>query len=904
MKPHFANRVSLAKFLRIAVVLIFTLIYVGCSDTKGGSDEIRNRDVPPNSVGKTEDGHDVLVFQEGEIDNVLFQIDTAAVSETEGFTGKLLFKNLEEEKIPRAGDIIASGQTAVAEYGFLYKVLEVSTVNGVTAVEVRQASLEEAIEEVEFESETEFQFDEDGNLLGVLQKSGSVGRMQASRTVSIPYGDVTASVAYSMTFNFDVKIDSYKIKTAKMSLTQNGDVTLSGTLNGNINQPQRQQIASVNLPAIKFSVGPIPVWIDNALLVDLKVGGQASQADMKMEFTLNGRGEHGFEYKNGKFYPVNDNSFNTFFDFEQQVSGRVRAGVIMGLESKLYGAVGLKLHGFGPALELNVSGSSAGVHVFDNGFQNNDNEAVLDWGAEFEARVTLVVLSYSLASHTFEEEFTKFGTLHKTSALPRFNDIKVTSVGTGIEVASQIERKILNYPVRGFGVCVEINRDECRNGQGKRWMAPPSYMPIRINSKREFIATIDDLDPGQSYAIRPFFMTDAGTFYDKATIYTTYTLSVNRNQVVGGAVTPSSQQDVIPGTSVSIMATPNPGYKFVNWAVTSGQAQFTNASEASTNVTPSSNAIVTANFELLTYKLTTDNTTGGSVSVNNVISNGTTTHNYGTKITVTANPADGYGFVGWTGGLTSASAQMEITMDGDKELTANFQPRTINSYKLDISSTEGGGVERDPNLVDYTPGTSVTVTAMPNTGYHFTGWSGSATHTNNPVTIIMNADAKLTASFQKNEYILTTSAIPTGSGTVIPSGSTKHYHGDWFDIKATPANDNYTFVNWTITSGSAEFNADSTRVRLSSNATIRANFIPRFILTIDQIPANVGTITPASGQRYNSGTPIDIRAVSNSEEYKFANWTVTSGTATFADANSANTTVTLSSNATIHANFA
>jgi uncharacterized protein (TIGR02145 family) len=88
---------------------------------------------------------------------------------------------------------------------------------------------------------------------------------------------------------------------------------------------------------------------------------------------------------------------------------------------------------------------------------------------------------------------------------------------------------------------------------------------------------------------------------------------------------------------------------------------------------------------------------------------------------------------------------------------------------------------------------------------------------------------------------------------------------------------------------------------LSSNATIRANF-ETATLTVNQNPTAGGTVTPSSQQNVAPEIPFNISATPASG-YRFLNWTVTSGTATIANANSANTTVTLSSNATIRANF-
>jgi uncharacterized protein (TIGR02145 family)/uncharacterized repeat protein (TIGR02543 family) len=98
---------------------------------------------------------------------------------------------------------------------------------------------------------------------------------------------------------------------------------------------------------------------------------------------------------------------------------------------------------------------------------------------------------------------------------------------------------------------------------------------------------------------------------------------------------------------------------------------------------------------------------------------------------------------------------------------------------------------------------------------------------------------------------------------------------------------------------------------MSENRTVIANFreigdtstpiLPTlFTLTINA--GDGGTTSPSGASQRDSGSVVEIFATADSG-YTFNNWTVSSGTATFGNANNANTTVTLSSNATIVANF-
>ena len=72
----------------------------------------------------------------------------------------------------------------------------------------------------------------------------------------------------------------------------------------------------------------------------------------------------------------------------------------------------------------------------------------------------------------------------------------------------------------------------------------------------------------------------------------------------------------------------------------------------------------------------------------------------------------------------------------------------VIKYTLTTSAnpTTGGTITPASGL--YIEGTIVELTATPNTGYNFTGWSGSINVTSNPLTISMTGDISITATFQ------------------------------------------------------------------------------------------------------------------------------------------------------------
>lgn len=103
----------------------------------------------------------------------------------------------------------------------------------------------------------------------------------------------------------------------------------------------------------------------------------------------------------------------------------------------------------------------------------------------------------------------------------------------------------------------------------------------------------------------------------------------------------------------------------------------------------------------------------------------------------------------------------------------------------------------------------------------------------------------------------------------------------------------YVFTSWSDSVATA---SRSITVG-SSPATYTANFQTQYQLTISASPAAGGTVTPASGGFFASGTAASITATAASG-YQFASWT-----GPVANASAASTSVTMSAPETVVANF-
>ena len=157
-----------------------------------------------------------------------------------------------------------------------------------------------------------------------------------------------------------------------------------------------------------------------------------------------------------------------------------------------------------------------------------------------------------------------------------------------------------------------------------------------------------------------------------------YTLSFSSGS--GGSVSiPGGSYET--GSSVSVSATPDSEYVFIDWSNGSTQNPL--------SVTVTSNQTLTANFEKRKYPLTMNIVGEGTVS-EEIISAGRTTTEYtsGSIIQLTANPTSGWGFSGWSGTVSSTENPIQLTVDEAKSITSTFLEFPIPIMTLVSSQTK------------------------------------------------------------------------------------------------------------------------------------------------------------------------------------------------------------------------
>ncbi len=296
------------------------------------------------------------------------------------------------------------------------------------------------------------------------------------------------------------------------------------------------------------------------------------------------------------------------------------------------------------------------------------------------------------------------------------------------------------------------------------------------------------------------------------------------------------------GTRVTLTASPADGWEFTGWS--------TGGSSLTTTITVNDNITVTARFTkktATTYTLTVNIEGQGRVSPNGG------SYEAGTRVTLTAIPAEGWEFTKWSTGVTTVTTT--VTMDSSKTITATFSKKQTAMYTLTVNIDGQGSV--NPNGGSYGAGTKVTLTATPSEGWEFAKWSTG--ETGSTITVTMNSNITITATFRKKQpamYTLTVNIDGQGSVGLNPPGG-RYEAGTKVTLTATPA------TGWEFSAWSTGGTSPTTTVTMNSDIAITARFTKkppvRYTLTVSVSGQGMVSLNPPGGT-YDAGTTVTLTA--------------------------------------------
>lgn len=254
----------------------------------------------------------------------------------------------------------------------------------------------------------------------------------------------------------------------------------------------------------------------------------------------------------------------------------------------------------------------------------------------------------------------------------------------------------------------------------------------------------------------------------------------------------------------------------------------------------------------------------------------------GTMVTLTATPASGSRFVGWSGACGGAGSCV-VTMSQAESVTATF----ILIFPLNVTIAGSGTVTSSPSGITcpgvcsttFDSGTSVMLTATPTSGWTFAGWSGACTGTG-ICTVTMSAAEAVTATFSQ---VFALSVTVVGGGTVssspaginCPGTCTASFNsGTMVTLTATPVAGS-SFKGWS----SPCTGTGTCTITMNAASSVTATFgVVSFRLTVKLAGSGRVTSSPAGincrptcAASFNSGTSVTLSAAA-AKGYTFVGW--------------------------------
>jgi hypothetical protein len=218
------------------------------------------------------------------------------------------------------------------------------------------------------------------------------------------------------------------------------------------------------------------------------------------------------------------------------------------------------------------------------------------------------------------------------------------------------------------------------------------------------------------------------------------------------------------GRTVTLTAEADAGAVFVGWA---GNVPAGREDDNPLSVTMDRDRVITARFELA-VRLNVSILGSGEV----LIDPERELYAAGTVVTLTAVAGDTFEFAGWGGDVTGGSSVLVLVLEGDKTVTASFEPEGANDNDNTSPDTAalvvtivGDGVVT-PNGGVFDNGAEVTLIATPGVGSVFVRWDWDGSGTELMTTVLMDGEQNVRAVFAEDP-----SAPRDNPGTASPCGA-------------------------------------------------------------------------------------------------------------------------------------
>ncbi|QTA78558.1 immunoglobulin-like fold-containing [Desulfonema limicola] len=326
-------------------------------------------------------------------------------------------------------------------------------------------------------------------------------------------------------------------------------------------------------------------------------------------------------------------------------------------------------------------------------------------------------------------------------------------------------------------------------------------------------------------------------------VTTTYTVNFTAGE--NGLLEGNLIQTINSGSNTSaVTAVPNTGFAFLNWVDANGNIIGTENPLTINSVT--SNMEITANFvEEFTVTFTAGaNGSLEGTAVQTVAKGGSTT-------AVTAQPADGFRFLNWTGDYQSSDNPLVVNnVTSNMTITANFVDQDMNI--VNFTAGPNGSVQGELSQAVELNGSTTAVTALADENYIFENWTGTGgfSSTDNPLIIdSVLSDMDITANFTAKPGTFFTITFKAGEHGSIIGNLIQNVEAGQSTTAVTAIPDyDYKLDTWTDAAGNIIGTTDSlTLNNVNAEMVITANFK---VKAVDpDAPAKPVLTLPANGAK-------------------------------------------------------
>ena len=274
----------------------------------------------------------------------------------------------------------------------------------------------------------------------------------------------------------------------------------------------------------------------------------------------------------------------------------------------------------------------------------------------------------------------------------------------------------------------------------------------------------------------------------------------------GGGTASASSTSATAGTEITLTATPNTGYHFKEWQVESLAGLVITNNKFTM---PDSNVAIKAIFEEDSPFAPTKHTVTVKTDGNGIAFASPLLAVAGTEITLTAMPKKGYHFKEWqviSGGVAIENNKF-LMPDTNVEIKAFFEegaPPAPTKYTVTVTTEGGGTASASPAKT--AAGTEITLTATPNTGYHFKEWQveslAGLVITNNKFTM-PDSNVAIKAIFEEDSPFAPTKhtvTVKTDGNGIAFASPLLAVAGTEITLTAMPKK-GYHFKEWQVISG-------------------------------------------------------------------------------------------------------